>query len=107
MENFATAIRSITSDQNEFRRERLLKVLSAATFLIFFQAYMVAPLIPRLSIAFGDFSATDRAYCFGILDPLWSFDTGLWGALRPAWSPAHYVRLPRGFHHPDGPHGDC
>jgi MFS family permease len=53
MENFATAIRSIASDQNEFRRERLLKVLSAATFLIFFQAYMVAPLIPRLSIAFG------------------------------------------------------
>jgi len=35
------------------RRERLLKVLSAATFLIFFQAYMVAPLIPRLSAAFG------------------------------------------------------
>jgi MFS family permease len=53
MENFTTAIRSIASDQNEFRRERLLKVLSAATFLIFFQAYMVAPLIPRLSIAFG------------------------------------------------------
>ena len=53
MENFTTVIRSIASDQNEFRRERLLKVLSAATFLIFFQAYMVAPLIPRLSIAFG------------------------------------------------------
>lgn len=35
------------------RRERLLRVLSAATFLIFFQAYMVGPLIPRLSAAFG------------------------------------------------------
>jgi predicted MFS family arabinose efflux permease len=35
------------------RLERLLKVLSAATFLIFFQAYMVAPLIPRLSAVFG------------------------------------------------------
>ena len=35
------------------RRERLLWVLSAATFLIFFQAYMVAPLIPRLSAVFG------------------------------------------------------
>jgi len=34
-------------------RERLLRVLSAATFLIFFQAYMVAPLIPRLSAVFG------------------------------------------------------
>src|SRR5438445_13238856 len=35
------------------QRERLLQVLSAATFLIFFQAYMVAPLIPRLSAVFG------------------------------------------------------
>ena len=34
-------------------RERLLRILSAATFLIFFQAYMVAPLIPRLSAVFG------------------------------------------------------
>lgn len=34
------------------QRERLLWVLSAATFLIFFQAYMVAPLIPRLAVAF-------------------------------------------------------
>jgi len=34
------------------QRERLLRVLSAATFLIFFQAYMVAPLIPRLSTMF-------------------------------------------------------
>lgn len=33
-------------------RERLLRVLSVATFLIFFQAYMVAPLIPKLSAAF-------------------------------------------------------
>src|SRR6266478_61965 len=33
--------------------ERLLWVLSAATFLIFFQAYIVAPLIPRLSHVFG------------------------------------------------------
>lgn len=35
------------------RRERLVWLLSAATFLIFFQAYMVAPLIPRLSAVFG------------------------------------------------------
>lgn len=33
-------------------RERLLRLLSLATFLIFFQAYMVAPLIPRLSTTF-------------------------------------------------------
>ena len=37
----------------EDKRERLLQVLSAATFLIFFQAYMVAPLIPRLAAAFA------------------------------------------------------
>lgn len=34
-------------------RERLLRVLSAATFLIFFQAYMIAPLLPALSLEFG------------------------------------------------------
>jgi predicted MFS family arabinose efflux permease len=37
----------------EDRREHLLCVLTAATFLIFFQAYMVSPLIPRLSVLFG------------------------------------------------------
>lgn len=35
------------------RRERLLRVLAVATFIIFFQAFMVAPLIPRLSDIFG------------------------------------------------------
>src|SRR5260370_20938677 len=38
---------------NKNQLQRLLWVLSAATFLIFFQAYMVAPLIPRLSDVFG------------------------------------------------------
>lgn len=33
-------------------RERLLRVLAAATFLIFFQAYMVAPLLPTLAAEF-------------------------------------------------------
>ena len=37
----------------EHRRKRLLQILAAATFLIFFQAYMVAPLIPRLAAVFG------------------------------------------------------
>ncbi len=39
--------------QSDGRQERLLWVLSAATFFIFFQAYMVAPLIPRLAAVFG------------------------------------------------------
>ena len=34
-------------------RERLLRVLSAATLVIFFQAFMVAPIIPTLAAAFG------------------------------------------------------
>src|SRR5260370_11835966 len=33
------------------QRERLLRMLAMATFIIFFQAYMVAPIIPALSIA--------------------------------------------------------
>lgn len=33
-------------------RERLLRVLSAATFIIFFQAYMIAPLIPTMASLF-------------------------------------------------------
>jgi predicted MFS family arabinose efflux permease len=37
----------------ERQRERLLRLLAAATFIIFFQAYMVAPIIPALSKAFG------------------------------------------------------
>lgn len=37
----------------EAQRERVLRVLSLATFVIFFQAFMVAPIIPRLSQVFG------------------------------------------------------
>jgi predicted MFS family arabinose efflux permease len=33
--------------------QRLLWLLAAATFLIFFQAFMIAPLIPRLAAVFG------------------------------------------------------
>ena len=36
----------------DIRRERLLRLLSAATFIIFFQAFMVAPIIPRLAAQF-------------------------------------------------------
>lgn len=35
------------------RREALLRVLALATFAIFFQAFMVAPLIPRFANVFG------------------------------------------------------
>ena len=42
-----TGIQQANGSQAE--RERLLWVLAAATFIIFFQAFMVAPLIPHLS----------------------------------------------------------
>lgn len=47
-----------TKEHNQFDasaqlREGFLWVLSVATFLIFFQAYMVAPLIPHLSAVFN------------------------------------------------------
>jgi MFS family permease len=34
------------------RREQLLWLLATTTFLVFFQGYMIAPLIPRLAIVF-------------------------------------------------------
>lgn len=43
---------STTIDMN-LQREALLRVLAAATFIIFFQAFMVAPIIPRLASTFG------------------------------------------------------
>ncbi len=38
---------------NPRERERLLRMLAAATFIIFFQAYMVAPIIPALAATFS------------------------------------------------------
>jgi MFS family permease len=40
---------SINDDQ---QREKLLRLLAALSFLIFFQAYMVAPIIPALAASF-------------------------------------------------------
>jgi predicted MFS family arabinose efflux permease len=40
-------------DTTAVDRERLLRLLATATFVIFFQAYMVAPIIPQLGIYFG------------------------------------------------------
>lgn len=52
------AVTGAVDQAGESRRERLLWVLSVATFLIFFQTFMVAPLIPRLSEAFGTSAST-------------------------------------------------
>lgn len=53
-------------------RERVLRVLSGITFLIFFQAYMVAPMIPRLSAVFG--ASTQR---IGLLVPAYLIPYGV------------------------------
>ena len=47
------ASEQVMDGRSERQLERLVRVLAAATFLIFFQAYMVAPLIPRLSQVFA------------------------------------------------------
>jgi MFS family permease len=43
---------SLDAEPLVYRRERLLRILAFATLLVFFQAYMIAPLIPRLAAAF-------------------------------------------------------
>lgn len=43
---------SNTTSPQDAQRERMLRVLSLATLVIFFQAFMVAPIIPRLSEIF-------------------------------------------------------
>jgi len=57
---------------DEGRRERLVRLLAAATFLIFFQAYMVAPLIPRLSTIFAVSAQT-----VGLIVPAYLIPYGL------------------------------
>src|SRR5712691_324576 len=56
----------------EAQRERLLQIFSAATFLIFFQAYMVAPLIPRLA---GVFATSEQAV--GLIVPAYLIPYGV------------------------------
>lgn len=47
-----TEVSGETQHPDRRRREQLLWLLSVTTFLIFFQAYMIAPLIPRLAAVF-------------------------------------------------------
>jgi predicted MFS family arabinose efflux permease len=53
-------------------REAVLRVMSAAAFLVFFQAYLVAPLIPSLSVEFGT-----TARVLGWLVPAYMLPYGL------------------------------
>ena len=49
---------SLASVTIHHERERLLRMLALATFFIFFQAYMVAPIIPALADAFATSART-------------------------------------------------
>ena len=59
----------------DLRVDHLVRILSAATFLIFFQANMIAPLIPSLSITFG---VSEQR--IGLLIPVYMIPYGI-GAL--------------------------
>jgi integrase len=59
------------------RPEQLLWVLSAAMFLIFFQAYMIAPLIPKLA---DMFHVSPQAVYIAATDFIFAGDSG-----KPRW----------------------
>lgn len=63
---------TIVRDFEKRRHEHLIWWLSAATFLIFFQAFMVAPLIPRLAAVFG---VSDQA--IGLIVPAYMIAYGV------------------------------
>lgn len=65
-------INKITVENIQEYRERLLRVLVTATFLIFFQAYMVAPLIPHFSQTFKVSSQT-----IGLVIPVYLIPYGI------------------------------
>lgn len=62
----------VTPDLPDALRERLLQVLAAATFIIFFQAFMVAPILPQLGEAFG--TAPERV---GLIVPAYLIPYGV------------------------------
>jgi len=64
---------------SEAESERLLRLLAAATFLVFFQAFMIAPLIPRLAELFA--SSTDAV---GLAVPAYLLP---YGAMTLVWGP--------------------
>src|ERR1700739_4161541 len=53
MQTLSAGFAGANAEHARAQRERLVWLLSAATFIIFFQAYMVAPIIPTLSKTFA------------------------------------------------------
>jgi predicted MFS family arabinose efflux permease len=62
----------IIQDKNAAARKILLRILATASFLVLFQAYLVAPLIPALAI---DFKAS--ASLVGLMVPAYTIPYGL------------------------------
>jgi predicted MFS family arabinose efflux permease len=53
MGDMTKQLQTTPSGIRDHQRERLLRMLALVTFIIFFQAYMVAPIIPTLANTFG------------------------------------------------------
>ena len=87
-------------------RERLLRILAGATFLIFFQAYMVAPLIPRLAAIFSVSEERIGLIVPAYMIPLRHRDPFLWGAGGSYWPKARSAGLAHSIYRADRPHCD-
>lgn len=78
------------TEHSETKRRNLIFILCAATFLIFFQAFMIAPLIPRLSDVFG----TSVEY-IGLIVPAYLLAYGaatlVYGPLSDHWGPQKLI----------------
>lgn len=78
------------TEHSETKRRNVIFVLCAATFLIFFQAFMIAPLIPRFSDVFG----TSVEY-IGLIVPAYLIAYGaatlVYGPLSDYWGPQKLI----------------
>lgn len=77
---------------SEKKRERFLWLLSSATFIIFFQAYMIAPLIPKLA----DIFKVSQQF-IGILIPAYlipyAVSTLFFGLLADRFRPTNIIKI--------------
>ncbi|MFC3562882.1 MFS transporter [Pedobacter jamesrossensis] len=83
---------SLTQATLEKKRETLLWLLASATFIIFFQAYMIAPLIPNLAEIFN----VSQQF-IGILIPAYlipyAVSTLFFGLLADRFRPTSIIRI--------------
>lgn len=77
-------------DHEAAAAERLLRLLAAATFLVFFQAFMIAPLIPRLAELFDASTNTVGLAVPAYLVP-YGVATLVWGPLSDRFGRAPVI----------------